>query len=151
MHLCSFSFSWHNYVTSASLNYNSHLCACACIANVNNALTKWGGPYLRRDRLSCIIWPCCTCEASTRTFIRFLISLRKQIKTKRSVNTNTRVKIRDAIVSASSIKSTLTQAQAQTRCNFYSIEVGTNDLATTSYPGSLSFPSDDNGGKGEKR
>ena len=33
---------------------------------------------------------------------------------------------------------------------FYSI-VGASDLATTSYPGSLSFPSDDNGEKGRKR
>ena len=44
-------------------------------------------------------------------------------------------------------KSTSMQAQAQMRCSF---EDGASDLATTSYPGSLSFSSDDNRGKGEK-
>ena len=48
-------------------------------------------------------------------------------------------------------KSMSTQAhEAQIRCNFYSIEVGAKDLATTLYPGSLSFSSNDNRGKGEK-
>ena len=33
------------------------------------------------------------------------------------------------------------------RCNFYPIKVGASDLATTLYPGPLSFPSVNNGGK----
>ena len=41
-------------------------------------------------------------------------------------------------------KLTSTQAQAQISCNFYAIKVGLSNLATASYPGSLSFSSDDN-------